>query len=48
MSVLVAEGRLNSKGRATASLAETGRGLATVLIFLLASQAELRKQLDRT
>ena len=32
-SLLVAEGRLNSKGRAVASRAKTGRGLTTVSIF---------------
>ena len=45
-SLLVAEGRLNSKGRAVASRAKTGRGLATVPIFLLVAQVKLRKRLD--
>jgi hypothetical protein len=45
-SLLVAEGRLNSKGRAVASKSKTGRGLATVPIFLLVPQVKLRKRLD--
>ncbi len=45
-SLLVAEGRLNSKGRAVASRAKTGLGLTTVPIFLLVPQVKLRKRLD--
>ena len=45
-SLLVAEGRLNSKGRAVASKSKTGRGMATVPIFLLVPQVRLRKRLD--
>ena len=45
-SLLVAEGRLNSKGRAMASRSKTGRGLTTVPIFLLVPQVRLRKRLD--
>jgi hypothetical protein len=45
-SLLVAEGRLNSKGRAVASRSRTGRGLTTVPIFLLVPQIKLRKRLD--
>ena len=45
-SLLVAEGRLNSKGRAVASRSKTGRGLTTVPIFLLVPQVRLRKRLD--
>ena len=45
-SMLVAEGRLNSKGRAVASRSKTGRGVATVPIFLLVPQVKLRKRLD--
>ncbi|WP_347268418.1 DUF6441 family protein [Paracoccus sp. (in: a-proteobacteria)] len=45
-SLLVAEGRLNSKGRATASRSRTGRGLTTVPIFLLVPQVRLCKRLD--
>jgi hypothetical protein len=45
-SLLVAEGRLNSSGRAVASRSKTGRGLATVPIFLLVPQVKLRKRLD--
>ena len=44
-SLLVAEGRLNSKGRAVASRAKTGRGLTSVPIFLLVPQVRLRKRL---
>jgi hypothetical protein len=45
-SLLVAEGRLNSKGRAVASRSKTGRGLVTVPIFLLVRQVKLAKRLD--
>ncbi len=45
-SLLVAEGRLNTKGRAVASKAKSGKGLATVPIFLLVPQVRLRKRLD--
>jgi len=45
-SLLVAEGRLNTKGRAVASRSKTGRGLTTVPIFLLLPQVKLRKRLD--
>ena len=45
-SLLVAEGRLNSKGRAVASKSKTGRGAATVPIFLMVPQIRLRKRLD--
>jgi hypothetical protein len=45
-SLLVAEGRLNSKGRAVGSRAKTGRGLTTVPIFLLVPEVKLRKRLD--
>ena len=45
-SLLVAEGRLNSKGRAVASRSKTSRGLTTVPIFLLVPQVRLRKRLD--
>ena len=45
-SLLVAEGRLNSKGRAVASKSKTGRGIATVPIFLLVPQVKLPKRLD--
>lgn len=45
-SLLVAEGRLNSKGRAVASRSKTGRGIASVPIFLLVPQVKLRKRLD--
>jgi hypothetical protein len=47
-SLLVAEGRLNSKGRAVASRAKTGRRLTTVPIFFLVPQVKLRKRLDLT
>ncbi|OJF99369.1 DUF6441 family protein [Pararhizobium antarcticum] len=45
-SLLVAEGRLNTKGRAVASKSKSGRGVATVPIFLLVPQVKLRKRLD--
>jgi hypothetical protein len=45
-SLLVVEGRLNSKGRAVASKSKNGRGVATVPIFLLVPQVKLRKRLD--
>ncbi|NEX48713.1 DUF6441 family protein [Pseudotabrizicola algicola] len=45
-SLLVAEGRLNTKGRAVASRAKTGRGATTVPIFLLVPQVKLPKRLD--
>lgn len=45
-SLLVAEGRLNTKGSAVASRSKTGRGLTTVPIFLLVPQVKLRKRLD--
>ncbi len=45
-SLLVAEGRLNTKGRAVASKLQTGRGVATVPIFLLVPQVKLPKKLD--
>ena len=45
-SLLVAEARLNTRGRAVASLSRTGRGMATVPIFLLVPQVKLPKRLD--
>ena len=42
----MAEGRLNTKGRAVASKSKTGRGVATVPIFLLVPQVKLPKRLD--
>jgi hypothetical protein len=45
-SLLVAEGRLNTKGRAVASKSKTGRGVVTVPIFLLVPQVKLPKRLD--
>jgi len=45
-SLLVAEGRLNTKGRAVASKSKTGRGVSTVPIFLLVPQVKLHKRLD--
>ena len=45
-SLLVAEGRLNARGRAVASRSRTGRGVTTVPIFLLVPQVKLRKRLD--
>ena len=37
---------MNSKGRAVASRAKSGRGLTTVPIFLLVPQVKLPKRLD--
>ncbi len=45
-SVLVSDGRLNSRGLGVASRSKTGRGRATVPIFLLVPQVKLRKRLD--
>lgn len=45
-SLLVAEGRLRSKGRAIASRSKTGCVLTTVPIFVLVPQVKLRKRLD--
>ncbi|ACM03946.1 DUF6441 family protein [Cereibacter sphaeroides] len=45
-SLLVAEGRLNARGRAVASRSRTGRGVTTVPIFLLVPQVQLRKRLE--
>ena len=45
-SLLVADGRLSSWGLGVASRSKTGRGRATVPIFLLVPQVKLRKRLD--
>ena len=45
-SLLVAEGRLNSRGVGVASRSKTGRGLTTVPVFILVPQVRLRKRLD--
>ena len=45
-SLLVADGRLNTRGFGVASRSKTGRGRATVPIFLLVPQVKLRKRLD--
>ena len=45
-SLLVADGRLNSRGLGVASRSKTGRGKATVPIFLLIPQVKLAKRLD--
>jgi len=45
-SLLVAEGRLNTRGRAVASRSKTGRGVVTVPIFLMVPQVKLPKRLD--
>jgi len=45
-SLLVAEGRLNTKGRAVAPRSKTGRGVVTAPIFLLVPQVKLPKRLD--
>ncbi len=45
-SLLVADGRLNTRGLGVASRSKTGRGRATVPIFLLVPQVRLPKRLD--
>lgn len=45
-SLLVADGRLNSRGLGVASRSKTVRGKATVPIFLLVPQVKLAKRLD--
>ena len=45
-SLLVAEGRLNTKGQVVVSRAKTGRGKITAPIFLLVPQVKLPKRLD--
>ena len=45
-SLLVADGRLNNRGLGVASRAKTGRGRASVPIFLLVPQVKLPKRLD--
>ncbi|AUJ63514.1 hypothetical protein B9057_03955 [Aestuarium zhoushanense] len=45
-SLLVADGRLNSRGLGVASRSKTGRGKATVPIFLLVPQVKMAKRLD--
>ncbi len=45
-SLLVAEGGLNTKGRAVVSTSKTGRGRTTVPIFLLVPQVRLPKRQD--
>nr|WP_217360512.1 MULTISPECIES: DUF6441 family protein [unclassified Aliiroseovarius] len=45
-SLLVADGRLNSRGLGVASRSKTGRGLSTVPIFLLVPQVKLAKRLS--
>ncbi|MBZ0130600.1 MAG: DUF6441 family protein [Rhodobacteraceae bacterium] len=47
-SLLVAEGRLNSRGLGVASRSKTGRGKTTAPIFLLLPQVKLPKRLDLT
>ena len=45
-SLLVAEARSNTRGRAVRARVRTGRGVATVPIFLLMPQVKLPKRLD--
>jgi hypothetical protein len=45
-SLLVADGRLNSRGLGVETRSKTGRGRATVPIFLLVPQVKLKKRLD--
>ena len=44
--MLVADGRLSSRALGVASRSKTGRGRATVPIFLLVPQVRVRKRLD--
>jgi hypothetical protein len=46
LSLLVADGRLNSRGLGVASRSKTGRGQSTVPIFLLVPQVKLAKRLS--
>ena len=45
-SLLVAEARLSKAGRAVQSRSKTGRGVATVPIFILVPQVKLPRRLD--
>ena len=45
-SLLVAEGRVSRRGRYAVSRSKTGRGRATVVVFILVPQVTLRKRLD--
>lgn len=45
-SLLIAEARMTKHGRAAVSRSKTGRGLASIPIFLLVPQVSLRKRLD--
>lgn len=45
-SLLIAEARLNTHGRAVMSRSRTGRGLTSVPIFIMVRQVSLRKRLD--
>ncbi|MFN4201875.1 MAG: DUF6441 family protein [Tabrizicola sp.] len=45
-SLLVAEGRVSAAGRAVRSRSKTGRGAATVPVFVLLPQVKLAKRLD--
>lgn len=45
-SLLVADGRLNTRGLGVASRSKTGRGRSTVPIFLLVAQVKLAKRLN--
>lgn len=45
-SLLIAEARMTKHGRAAVSRSKTGRGMASIPIFLLVPQVSLRKRLD--
>lgn len=45
-ALLVAEGRVSRAGRAVRSRSKTGRGVATVPVFVLVPQVKLAKRLD--
>ncbi|MDO5704266.1 MAG: DUF6441 family protein [Paracoccus sp. (in: a-proteobacteria)] len=45
-SLLIAEARMTKHGRAAVSRSKTGRGLASIPIFIMVPQVSLRKRLD--
>lgn len=45
-SLLIAEARMSKHGRAAVSRSKTGRGVASIPIFLMVRQVRLRKRLD--
>ena len=45
-SLLVTEGRISNRGRYAVSRSKTGRGLTTVIVFILVPQVTLRRRVD--